>query len=207
MGTDIHGGIEYRHPAAGTDFYEGEPWIVAMDLWPLYDEVDYAAFGCLFGVRNDAGYRPLAAGRGLPDDLSSGLREDLELWVAKGRLLDATWVSWADLAGLDPQAGPDRYVGRLSWQQASSPYLQHRRLLPARWPEEVVAMAGPPPPGLDAANRRLEWTVRDVVFRYEPLTAGSILGTGTHWPHVFAVMKALAGRFGDDGVRLVVAFD
>jgi hypothetical protein len=42
---------------------------------------------------------------------------------------------------------------------------------------------------------------------YEPLTAGVVLGEGTHWPHVFSVMKALAGRFGEDGVRLVVAFD
>jgi hypothetical protein len=39
------------------------------------------------------------------------------------------------------------------------------------------------------------------------LTAGTVLGPETHWPHVFAVMKALADRFGDDGVRLVVAFD
>ncbi|MEV5981853.1 hypothetical protein [Streptomyces sp. NPDC052114] len=207
MGTDIHGGIEFRHPSAGADFYDGEPWVTAMDLWPLYDEVDYAAFGCLFGVRNDAGYRPLAAGRGLPDDLSGRLREELASWVADGELDGATWVSWAELAGLDPDAGPDRYVGRLSWEHVSSPYLRHRRMLPARWPDEVVATVGPPPPGLDTARDHLEWQVEDLVCRYEPLAAGSILGPGTHWPHVFAVMKALAGRFGDDGVRLVVAFD
>ncbi|NRQ34637.1 hypothetical protein HII36_22770 [Nonomuraea sp. NN258] len=33
------------------------------------------------------------------------------------------------------------------------------------------------------------------------------LGPGTGWEHVFAVMRALAGRFGPDGVRLVVWFD
>ncbi|MFJ8994250.1 hypothetical protein ACIRQH_28100 [Streptomyces sp. NPDC102279] len=44
MSTDIHGGIEFRHPGAGTDHYDGEPWVAAMDLWPLYDETDYAAF-------------------------------------------------------------------------------------------------------------------------------------------------------------------
>ncbi|MFD8078922.1 hypothetical protein ACFV3E_40485 [Streptomyces sp. NPDC059718] len=33
------------------------------------------------------------------------------------------------------------------------------------------------------------------------------LGGGTHRPHVFAMTEALAGRFGPDGVRLVVAFD
>ncbi|MGV9568604.1 hypothetical protein ACWDRX_02820 [Streptomyces nigra] len=46
-----------------------------------------------------------------------------------------------------------------------------------------------------------------MVCAYEPLTAGTVLGPDSDWPHVFAVMRALAGRFGDDGVRLVVAFD
>ncbi|MGW7404040.1 hypothetical protein ACWGI9_09910 [Streptomyces sp. NPDC054833] len=140
MSTDIHGGIEFRHPGVDTDYYEGEPWVAAMDLWPLYDETDYAAFGCLFGVRNYAGFQPLAPDRGLPVDLSSGMRAKLGPWVAAGDLYGASWVSWAELA---------------------SP---HRRI-------------------------------------------GAVLGPETHWPHVFAVMKALAGRFGDDGVRLVVAFD
>ncbi len=56
-------------------------------------------------------------------------------------------------------------------------------------------------------SERVEWSTDDLVCVYEPLTAGAVLGPGTQWPHVFAVMKALAGRFGDDGVRLVAAFD
>ncbi|MFE3032092.1 hypothetical protein ACFXKY_10605 [Streptomyces canus] len=141
MGTDIHGGIEFRHPPVGTDYYDGEPWVKAMDLWPLYDERDYAAFGLLFGVRNHAGFQPLAAGRGLPPDLSSALHSELGSWVSPGDMDGASWVCWAELA---------------------SPY--------------------------------------------DPLTINSVLGPTTHWPHVFAVMRALAGRFGDDGVRLVAAF-
>lgn len=27
-----------------------------VDLWPLYDERDYHAFTCLFGVRNQVGF-------------------------------------------------------------------------------------------------------------------------------------------------------
>ncbi|WP_405517200.1 hypothetical protein [Streptomyces canus] len=57
-----------------------------------------------------------------------------------------------------------------------------------------------------SASERVEWTTSDLVCAYEPLTIGDVLGPTTHWPHVFAVMKAL-DRFGDDGVRLVVAFD
>lgn len=152
MGTDIHGGIEFRHPGAGTDYYDGEPWVAAMDLWPLYDERDYVAFGCLFGVRNSAGFRPLAPERGLPADLSSGMRSTLGSWVVPGDLSGASWVSWAELA-------------------------------------EVLS------------------TVGELARTCEQLTIGAVLGPETHWTHVFAVMKALAGRFGDDGVRLVVAFD
>ncbi|MGW4378808.1 hypothetical protein [Kitasatospora sp. NPDC004531] len=138
MTTSIHGAIEHRHPgvdAGYLDTDDAEPWIAAIDLWPLYDRTDYAAFGLLFGVRNLAGVRPLAAGRGLPPDVSSELRARLEF------LDDATWVGWTELAGLDPQA------------------------------------------------------------------VDGVLGGGTHWPHVFAVMKALADRYGQEAVRLVVAFD
>ncbi|MFG2792752.1 hypothetical protein [Streptomyces sp. NPDC048419] len=53
----------------------------------------------------------------------------------------------------------------------------------------------------------MEWITEDLMCTYEPLTVGAVLGPEAHWAHVFAVMKALAGRFGDDGVRLVAAFD
>jgi hypothetical protein len=207
VGTDIYGGIEFRHPLAGTEFYDGEPWIAAMDLWPLYDEIDYAAFGCLFGVRNDAGFRPLAAGRGLPPDLSGGLREHLAEPVAAGHMNGASWVGWAELSALDPASAPARFVGRLTWSRPSRPSLLRQCLVPAVWPPEVVAAVGPRPAELDSAARPFTWSTPDGEHRYEPLTAGSVLGEGTHWPHVFAVMEALSGRFGADGVRLVVAFD
>jgi hypothetical protein len=44
-------------------------------------------------VRNDAGFRPVAMDRGLPCDLSSGLRGQLESAVAAGDLGHASWVS------------------------------------------------------------------------------------------------------------------
>ncbi|TJZ99596.1 hypothetical protein [Actinacidiphila oryziradicis] len=206
MSTDIHGGIEFRHPGVGTD-YEGEPWIAAMDLWPLYDQTDYAAFGCLFGVRNYAGFRPLAAGRGLPSDLSSGLRAQLESSVAAGDLTGASWVSWKELARLDLTSTPDHFVGRLTWSTMSSPSLLHQQLVPSPWPPDVLAAVGQPPPELDLAAHGREWTTTDLHCRYEPLAAGAVLGEGSHWPHVFTVMRALADRFGEETVRLVVTFN
>ncbi|MEV0183390.1 hypothetical protein AB0I54_29455 [Streptomyces sp. NPDC050625] len=207
MSTDIHGGIEFRHPGVGTDYYEGEPWVAAMDLWPLYDETDYAAFGCLFGVRNYAGCQPLAPDRGLPVDLSSGMRANLGSWVAAGSLYGASWVSWAELASMDPATVPDRFIGRLTWRTTSLPSTPHQQLVSDSWPSETLSAVGVPPADLHGATERVEWTTGEVMCTYEPLTVGAVLGPETHWPHVFAVMNALAGRFGDDGVRLVVAFD
>ncbi|MEU1181565.1 hypothetical protein ABZ464_28765 [Streptomyces sp. NPDC005820] len=207
MSTGIHGGIEFRHPGADTDYYDGEPWVAAMDLWPLYDQTDYAAFGCLFGVRNYAGFQPLAPDRGLPVDLSRGMRSQLELWVAAGDLHGASWVSWAELASLDPATTPDHFIGRLTWHTKSLPSILHQQLVPDPWPSEALAAVGTPPPDLHSTRGRVEWNTAEVMCVYEPLTVGAVLGPETHWPHVLAVMKALAGRFGDDGVRLVVAFD
>ncbi|WP_432190568.1 hypothetical protein [Streptomyces sp. Tue6028] len=208
MGTDIHGGIEFRHPSVGTDYYyDGEPWVAAMDLWPLYDETDYAAFACLFGVRNYAGFQPLAEARGLPDDLSSGMRSQLGHCVAMGDLDGASWVSWAELASIDHATVPDLRTGRLTWHTKSLPSVRHRQFVDDPWPAEVVSVVGVPPAGVRSATERVEWTIGEMVCTYEPLTVGAVLGPDTHWPHVFAVMRALAGRFGDEGVRLVVAFD
>ncbi|MEV0933735.1 hypothetical protein [Streptomyces phaeochromogenes] len=207
MSTDIHGGIEFRHPGVDTDYYDGEPWVAAMDLWPLYDQTDYAAFGCLFGVRNYAGFQPLAPDRGLPVDLSSGMCSQLGSWSAAGDLHSASWVSWAEIASMDLVATSDQFMGRLTWRTKSLPSTLHQQLVSDAWPPATLSAVGVPPANLHSATERVEWTTDEVMCTYEPLTAGAVLGPETHWPHVFAVMKALAGRFGDDGVRLVVAFD
>ncbi|MGW4647947.1 hypothetical protein [Kitasatospora sp. NPDC004289] len=206
MSTDIHGGIEFRHPGVDAGYDEGEPWVMAMDLWPLYDQSDYAAFGCLFGVRNHAGFAPLAADRGLPADVSSDLRTDLGAMLETGDLHSATWVDWAELSGIDPGATPAVFSGRLSWSTTALPSLVHQRLVADRWTADVADTVGPPPPDLDR-SRPAEWNSGDLRCRYEPLTVGSVLGSGSGWEHVFAVMKALADRYGDRHVRLVVAFD
>ncbi|MGW3344602.1 hypothetical protein ACWDA3_14915 [Nonomuraea rubra] len=151
MSTDIYGFIETRHPHAGEDWHEGEAWTVCMPLYPLYDDQDYESFGCLFGVRNQRGWPPVAAGRGLPADASEMVRADYE----NSALIDAavhgcTWISWAELRDLD------------------------------------MTVAAP---------------------EHGPLTRLDVLGPGTEWEYVFGVMRALARRFGADGVRLVVWFD
>jgi hypothetical protein len=52
-----------------------------------------------------------------------------------------------------------------------------------------------------------EWHAEDVVFRAERLRRRDAVRSTSDWHHVFAVMAALAHRYGDDGVRLIVWFD
>ncbi|EMF02184.1 hypothetical protein H340_01749, partial [Streptomyces mobaraensis NBRC 13819 = DSM 40847] len=52
-----------------------------------------------------------------------------------------------------------------------------------------------------------EWRAGPTRVSYRRFTRRDALGPGTGWEHVFAVMRALAGRFGDEHVRLVVYFD
>ena len=95
MGTDISGYIECRERPLRPD--ASGTWRAAIDLDLLYGDRDYDAFGCLFGVRNYATFRPLAAGRGLPRDLSDTVRQAAESWEHH----DATWISWAEVARVD----------------------------------------------------------------------------------------------------------
>lgn len=128
VSTDIHGGIEFRNPGVDTDYYDGEPWVAAMDLWPLYDQTDYAAFACLFGVRNYAGFQPLAPDRGLPV-VSSGMCSQLGPCVAAGDLHSASWVSWAEIASMDLVTTSDQFMGRLTWRTKTLPSTLHQQLV------------------------------------------------------------------------------
>ncbi|MFJ7962703.1 hypothetical protein [Streptomyces sp. NPDC096324] len=140
-------------------------------------------------------------------DLSSGMRSQLGPLVATGDPDGASWVSWAELASIDHATVPDLRTARLTWHTKSHPWVRHRQFVDDPWPAEVVSAVGVPPAGVRGATERVEWTTGELVCTYEPLTVGAVLGPDTHWPHVFAVMSALAGRFGDEAVRLVVAFD
>ena len=66
MGTDIAGWIEVN---VSPEDNEGL-WLAIVDLGLLLER-SYDLFGCLFGVRNYARFRPLFADRGLPPGESS----------------------------------------------------------------------------------------------------------------------------------------
>ncbi|MEU0080480.1 hypothetical protein ABZY58_21475 [Micromonospora tulbaghiae] len=195
MGTDIAGEVEMRPDGPGS------PWQLAdvsLDALPRH----YDAFGLLFGVRNHAGFEPVAPGRGLPDDAGA----DLLALLADGEH-DHTWVTWAQLASVDWSAqalrvddriheyemtsqGP-RLVGKAghhgrAWREVAGEHADHRG---SSYPEGT------------------EWRAADRMWRVERLTHGDVLRADPQLRALLDRMRELAERYGGDNVRLVVWFD
>ncbi|MEU7821725.1 hypothetical protein [Catellatospora sp. NPDC049133] len=204
MTTDIYGCVEVRYPFADHEYWsDEEPWTVAMDLFPLLTDQDYAAFGCLFGVRNYQGWTPLAEGRGLPADASTELRERIAKFDPND-IHGLTWVGWGELRDLDMAVRPPGSRGRIRLHEKAS----HRRWwVSDQWPAEIIEQFGQLPWGEVPGDTYGRHEVPGAVLTYDAGSRAEVIGPGSGWEHVFAVMSALAGKFGDEGVRLVVHFD
>ena len=102
MSTDVSGMIECRPGARlwGPDD-EDSVWEVGIDLFLLNRGNAYDGLACLFGIRNSFGFRPLAEGRGFPDDASDGLRGEFAGYGGPGDVHGTTWLTWAELDTAD----------------------------------------------------------------------------------------------------------
>lgn len=204
MGTDISGHLEYRAPQDS----QGGIWNTAHDLDSLYQNRDYDLFGCLFGVRNYANFRPLAAGRGLPADVSAGVGArfaQLTEWYGGDGIHGATWITWAEVKAVDwdeRAERPDsrlheyrrtahglRLTGKSSWSPAFAEAVGLARGEERQWPEGS------------------EWLVGETLYRSVTLRRKDAVTATGEWQAVWTAMETLAARHGDDNVRLVVWFD
>jgi hypothetical protein len=208
MGTDISGFIECRAwKAPGNS--ERAVWRAAIDLFVLNITRNYDAFGCLFGIRNFANFRPLAEGRGLPADASDVVRAELDgLSQWPEQAFGTTWISWAELASVDwdeRAAAPDsrlheyrqtdeglKLVGKSGWSAA---FARAVGLTSGSGDESRTWPEGS------------EWLVDDVLYRSEVMTRRGAVPENGEWKPVWDVMAALAALHGDENVRLVVWFD
>lgn len=104
MSTDVSGMIECR-PGARLWGPEDEDsvWEAGIDLFLLNRGNTYDGLACLFGIRNSFGFRPLAEGRGLPADVSDGLRSEYAAHGGPDDVHGTTWLTWAELAATDWQ--------------------------------------------------------------------------------------------------------
>ena len=95
MGTDITGAIECR---PWPKFNPEGSWVYAIALDLLYTGRSYDAFGCLFGVRNYAGFRPLAPDRGLPEDTTEETRRLTQRWDFHGAFPGRNSLAWTGMS-------------------------------------------------------------------------------------------------------------
>ncbi|WP_143065890.1 hypothetical protein [Streptomyces sp. CC53] len=209
LGTDVYRWIEVRDPGGDEQGCAPTPWQRAVDLYPLHAGRDYAAFACLFGVRNDAGWEPLAPARGLPPDVSAeGAQTFAGLRHMDPAVHGATWLTWAERARADMDAAPAGSRGVLLLTDGRAPATVERHWVREVWPRSVVHRLGAFPVLTSPAETPYgAWTVGSTTLTFRRFTRRDAVGPGTEWEHVWAVMRALAGRFGGDGVRLVVFFD
>lgn len=177
MTTDIYGCIEVRYPFADQDFWsDEEPWTVIMDLFPLLTDQDYAAFGCLFGVRNYQGWPPVAAGRGIPADASTTWRNKIAPW--EPHLHGITWVSWAELRNLDMTVRPPGTRGRLRVREKA---LERTWWVTDSWPADIADRLGPMPWGEVPGDGYGSYEAPGAILTYDPGTRAEVLGPGSGW--------------------------
>ncbi|GAB2958220.1 hypothetical protein GCM10027280_53680 [Micromonospora polyrhachis] len=196
MGTDIAGGLEIRPSGPGS------PWLLAdlsLDALPRH----YDAFGLLFGVRNYAGFAPVASGRGLPEDASSDL---LGLQLTDGEH-DHTWVAWAELARVDWTTQAPRVDDRIHEYELTGEgprFVGKSARHGNAW--RTVAGEDADPRG-SSYPEGTAWRTHDRLWRVERLSHGDVLRVDPQLRALFDTMRNLAERHGDDNVRLVVWFD
>lgn len=92
MGCDIHGYIEVQR-------YENSSyWRPLLDIRGVVSR-SYDTFGSLFGVRNYAGFDPLFADRGLPEDVGYTTRDEYGSWGVDAH--SASYVTYDELQAVD----------------------------------------------------------------------------------------------------------
>ncbi|MFJ5829418.1 hypothetical protein [Streptomyces sp. NPDC093089] len=210
MVTDINGFLEYRAAQGG----RGATWYPAHDLASLYKGCDYDAFGCLFGVRNYANFRPLAAYRGLPGDVSGSVSvrsAQLTEWYGEGGFHDTTWITWAEVKAIDWDERAEKPDSRLHQYRRTPDGLRFSGK--ASWSREFAEAVdlGPGEVRLAPGEARewpegSEWLVGDTLYRSVTLRRGDAVPE-SEWQPVWKAMETLAAQHGDDNVRLVVWFD
>src|SRR5579862_3951621 len=97
MGTNIYGWVEVR------SLYVEEPlWMAVLQIWPLLER-NYLMFGSLFGVRNLAGFRPVAPERGIPADASTEVKQEFTADQAEYPAQShwPSWISWQEIKAID----------------------------------------------------------------------------------------------------------
>ncbi|MEV4258201.1 hypothetical protein AB0J52_34005 [Spirillospora sp. NPDC049652] len=196
MATDIHGFFECRMRSDPLDRWRG-----VLELRDVFTGRSEPAFGCLFGVAERLGFRPVAGGRGLPLDASPQTRA-----AQNEGLAGHTWIGWQELAGIDwdePSERPDSRVRHYRRRADGTLELVGTYLWDTAFAERMDVAVSAGGPG-DWAERR-EWTDGSTVYRADRARRRDAVEAAV-WDPVWKIMEVLSGVHGPGNVRLVVWF-
>jgi hypothetical protein len=203
MGTDIHGAIECR-PQHGLS--TPRAWEYGMDLELVYATRDYDAFGCLFGVRNLAGFDPVADDRGLPADAAPRTRDQAAGMTPA--FFGVTWIGWDEIEAIDwdqPASRPDARLHQYKQDDTGAWQYIGKGATSESFAAQLASTSAQATDGTWPAGT--EWLIGNRLYRSEVLTRKDAINPRSDWGRVWAVMSALAGAHGASNVRLVVWFD
>ncbi len=164
--------------------------------WVEYDSIEtppyYDLFGCLFGVRNYAGFRPLFAFRGIPKDASEYTQLEME------EAEDHSWVNFAELTTIDweePAVDFDERVHCFKLQPDGSEVYDFK----------CSYMTGLDEIRAELQEKHVARLDENTICRIVRLKRADALGT-PNYRAIFEQLKGFSEQFGALQVRLVVGF-
>ena len=190
MGKDIRGWVEvqryYKRPIPPYDNYN--TWYGIITVSDLLNR-NYDMFSSLFGGTffSFAQFRPIAADRGLPKDISEQASDDYLTWDCA---LGETWISWQETQEVD-------------WDEQALDGRPHE--YEVNDTGKTVYKGKSAPQAMDIIEEGNSWQVGASLFKIEKVSRRESLTRD--WQLLFRLMRELAADYGDDNVRLVVWFD
>lgn len=136
MGCDIHAYAERK---------VGDKYEAIRDVSP-FDYRNYGLYGWLADVRNYSAVTPIAAKRGLPDDMSADVREEYELWEMDAH--SASWLALSELLAFDydqqmedrrvtRQVGPNAWSGAITCDPGEGEKTTYREFFGGRFFDDL----------------------------------------------------------------------
>jgi hypothetical protein len=190
-----------KTPCGWVEAKRGSGWSAELNLGAFIERDD--ATSLLFG-EGSGGSEPIAADRWFPPDLSPVVAAEIQAReVRQVPLMSASWISWTEIAALDPQTSiegtlgvPYVYVreGEVLREVGSLPYEEYERYFPV----QVDAR------GFSYQEWSLgqHWVEPTREIRVEEMKVHTIFEYNG-WPLVLEVMRFLAQRCTPEGVRIV----
>jgi hypothetical protein len=174
MGQDIHGWVEIG--SEGID-----RWLAVVDVGALVER-NRTFWTWMFQDRGE--FPSVAAGRGVPDDVSETVKQELETLKPHFGTADfhsLTWVAWEEIEAIDWAAGPQPG--------------------PLGTPREAVYR------NVHISELDAEGVHHSTIERRALRTRRDTLNGYPGWELLFDVMRQLAHNYRPEYVRMVVWFD